>query len=73
MRHLWVIEMHIESNWKHTAGVGWKPTYGVTFRKKSALLDIAEWRKMCPDDKFRITKYIPNNIRPDGTLIVGEE
>ena len=73
MRYLWVIEMLNKSDWKPTASVGWKPTYGVSFRKKTALLDIVEWRGMCPDDKFRITKYIPNNIRPDGTLMMGEE
>ena len=64
MKHLWVIEINFKD------GKGWSPTIDSSLSREEARNDMIDWCINNPDDKFRITKYIPNNIRPDGTLMV---
>ena len=67
MKHLWVIEM-LGKNKK------WTPCEESAWLTKSvAMVDFEDWVEQDPNHKYRITKYIPNNIRSDGTLMMGEE
>ena len=67
MKHLWVIEI----NFKYDKG--WYPTTDSYLSREEARNNMRDLCINNQNDKFRITKYIPNNIRPDGTLILGEE
>jgi hypothetical protein len=55
MRHLWVVEMLDNDKWYSTVGVSLERDVGRD--------ELKTWREKCPDDKFRLMKYIPSGVR----------
>ena len=54
MKRVWVIEMLI--------GKKWEPTIGAGLTKKDAKMFMrGDWIRTCPNDKFRVRKYVPEN------------
>ena len=52
MKRVWVIEMLI--------GKKWEPTIGAGLTKKDAKMFMrGDWIRTCPNDKFRVRKYVP--------------
>lgn len=50
LNHLWVIEMLSE------VGV-WESTLGVRLTRDDGKRELSLWRKLNPDDRFRLVKY----------------
>lgn len=50
MKYVWIVEMLI--------GKKWEPTVGVGLNRDHAHGKLRHWRSACPDDKFRLAKYV---------------
>lgn len=47
--HVWIVEMK--------GFFVWSATVGCSLTRSDARLALQEWRKQCPHDQFRVTKY----------------
>lgn len=48
--YVWVIEMRF--------GKSWRPTVGMTLTRKDAEMALDAWQGKCPNDQFRVVKYM---------------
>ena len=48
---IWVVEL-----WNVNRG-RWEPTVGLGLSREDGRREIAEWREMNPEDRFRLVKY----------------
>lgn len=52
MKHIWVVEMRSDVNYR------WEPTVGVGLCRADARREMKQWKKITPFDKFRLKKYV---------------
>ena len=48
--HIWIVEM-----W---TGKKWEPTIGCRLTREDGRMELHRWKQKCPNDKFRLQKYI---------------
>lgn len=51
MNYVWVVEMLENGKWESCAGIG--------LNKSDAKIELDDFKQQNPDDKFRLTKYVP--------------
>lgn len=49
--HMWVVELQMRTG-------QWEPTVGVGISRDHGNAELRDWRKLLPDDKLRLRKYV---------------
>lgn len=52
--HVWVVEMRLDNG-------TWRPTVGCRLSKADGRMEMADWKQRNPCDRFRLTRYAPND------------
>lgn len=57
MKHVWIVEMQNDVTRE------WEPTVGCALTLDDGRFDLRWWKSKNPDDKFKLTKYVPQRKR----------
>jgi hypothetical protein len=64
MRKVWIVEVKFAPSLGSRGSREWEPTVGVDLSKEGAEIKMLDWKRNCPDEKFKVTQYIPAEYCP---------